>query len=115
MAQRRMFSHEVVCTDDFLALPATAQALYLQLGMSADDDGFVANPKMIARSFYGGMKYLNALIENHYLIPFESGIIVIIHWKLANKVPKDRYNPTKFVDEYSKLILQKDVYEAKSK
>ena len=110
MPKRRMFCNEVVCTDDFLDLPATSQAIYLQLGMSADDDGFVANPKTIAKSFYGGLKFLQMLITKGYLIPFETGVIVLTHWKLANKVPKDRYNPTKFAEELSKLILQKDVY-----
>jgi hypothetical protein len=114
MAKRRMFSADVVCTDDFLSLPATSQAIYLQLGMSADDDGFVANPKTIARSFYNGVKHMHTLTERGYLIPFDSGVIVITHWKLANNVPKDRYNPTKFADELSKLISSKDVYQRKN-
>lgn len=114
MAKRRMFSCDVVCTDDFLSLPATSQAIYLQLGMAADDDGFVSNPKTIARSFYGGAKFMETLVERGYLIPFESGVIVIIHWKLANKIPGDRYNATKFADELAKLILQKDVYCSKN-
>lgn len=109
-----MFATEIVCTDDFLALPATSQALYLQLGMSADDDGFVSNPKMIARSFYGGNKHLEILSERGYTIPFASGVIVITHWNLSNKVPKDRYNPTKCAEELSKLILLKDVYQRKN-
>jgi len=109
-----MFSNEVVCTDDFLSLPATSQAIYLQLGMSADDDGFVANPKMIARSFYGGLKFLQTLVERKYLIPFNSGVIVITHWKLANKVPQDRYNPTKFVDELSEVICKEGRYTNKN-
>ena len=111
MAKRRMFSKEVVCADCFLSLPVTSQAIYLQLGLAADDDGFVANPKMIARSFYGGQKFLQTLIDNGYLIPFETGVIVITHWNLANKVSQDRYNPTQFVEELSKLILAKGVYE----
>ena len=110
MAKRRMFCVDVVCTDDFLSLPATSQALYFQLGMSADDDGFVANPKMIARSFYGGQKYLKVLIDTGYIIPFDSGVIVIKHWQLSNSVPKDRYNPTKFAEELSKLISEKGAY-----
>ena len=110
MAKRRMFSVDVVCTDDFLSLPATSQALYLQLGMSADDDGFVANSKTIARAFYGGAKFLQILIDCCYLIPFESGVIVLTHWQLANKVPQERKHPTKFAEELSKLISHKDIY-----
>lgn len=110
MAKRRMFSNEVVCTDDFLAMPATAQAIYFQLGMSADDDGFVANPKMIARSFYGGQRFLQSLVSAGYIIPFETGVIVITHWKLSNNVPKDRYHATKFSKELAELITEKDTY-----
>jgi len=106
-----MFSSDVVCTDDFVSsLPATSQALYFQLGMSADDDGFVANPKMIARCFYGGTKFLKILIDRNYLIPFSTGVIVITHWKLSNKVPQDRYNPTKFIEELKQVVSEKDVY-----
>ena len=45
MANRRMFSKDVVETDKFLNMPLTSQALYFHLGMEADDDGFVASPK----------------------------------------------------------------------
>ncbi len=110
MARRRMFCIDVVCTDDFLSLPATSQALYFQLGMAADDDGFVSKPKMLARSFYGGQKFLKVLIDSGYVIPFASGVIVIRHWQLSNNVPKDRYNPTKFAKELSQLILEKGTY-----
>ena len=110
-----MFSKEVVCTDDFLSLPATSQALYLQLVMAADDDGFVSNPKMIARSFYGGIRFLQVLIDNNYLLPFSSGVIVIIHWKLANKVPESRYNPTKCVEELKQLISDEGLYKGKKR
>ena len=49
MANRRMFSLDVVDTDRFLDMSASAQALYFHLGMRADDDGFVNNPKKICR------------------------------------------------------------------
>ena len=111
MAKRRMFSAEVICTDDFIELPATAQAIYLQLGMAADDDGFVANPKMISRSFRGGFTCLKTLIDKKYLIPFDAGVIVITHWRLSNSIQRDRYTPTKFADEYKMLILEGNVYE----
>ena len=49
MANRRMFSLDVVDTDKFLDMPATSQNLYFHLGMRADDDGFVSNPKKITK------------------------------------------------------------------
>lgn len=38
MASRRMFSKDVVCSDRFLDMPASAQALYFQYGLEADDE-----------------------------------------------------------------------------
>ena len=110
MAKRRMFSNEVVCTDDFLRLSATSQAIYLQLGMVADDDGFVANPKMIARAYYAGLKFLKELIDKGYVLQFETGVIVVTHWNLANKVPKDRYCPTQFTEELAQVAIEKGRY-----
>ena len=47
VAKKRMFNVDIVGSDAFLDLPHTSQALYFQLGMRADDDGFVGNPKTI--------------------------------------------------------------------
>ena len=110
MAKRRMFSNDVVCTDDFLSLSATSQAIYLQLGMVADDDGFVANPKMIARSYYAGQKFLKELISRGYVIEFKSGVVVVIHWNMSNHVQADRYSPTKFTQERAQVAIQEDKY-----
>ena len=110
MAKRRMFSNDVVCTDDFLELSATAQAIYFQFGMVADDDGFVANPKMIARSYYGGLKCVKELTDKGYVIQFQSGIVVITHWNVSNRVPKDRYNPTQFTREFAQVAIGEDRY-----
>ncbi len=77
MAVRRMFSLDVVDTDKFLEMPATSQNLYFHLGMHADDDGFVASPKRIARNIGCGADDINILLAKGFIIRFEDGVVVI--------------------------------------
>lgn len=105
MAQRRMFDIDFLGDDRFLDMPATTQLLYFHLGLRADDDGFLNNVKSIMRTCGGTDDDLKILIAKKFLIPFESGIVVIKHWKMHNKIPKDRYKETKFLDEKALLIL----------
>lgn len=108
MAQRRMFDIDFLGDDRFLDMPATTQLLYFHLGLRADDDGFLNNVKSIMRTCGGTDDDLKILIAKKFLIPFESGIVVIKHWRMHNKIPKDRYKETKFLDEKALLILDDD-------
>jgi hypothetical protein len=99
MARRRMFSLDVVDTDLFLEMPASAQALYFHLGMRADDDGFVSSPKRILRSTGCAEDDLRLLIAKNFIIPFGSGVCVITDWKLNNYIRNDRYTPTIYIAE----------------
>lgn len=108
MAQRRMFSLQVVDTDAFLEMPLSAQALYFHLGMRADDDGFVANAKRILRLISASEDDLRILLAKRFLMPFDSGIVVIKHWKISNYIQKDRYRPTLYKEEKSQLFLKPD-------
>ncbi|MCD8069074.1 MAG: hypothetical protein LUE87_09350 [Lachnospiraceae bacterium] len=103
MANRRMFSLGVIDSDKFIEMPASSQNLYFHLGMRADDDGFVASPKKILKFLGCGNDDLNILISRGYVIPFESGVIVIVDWKENNQLRSDRYHPTKFQTEMSQL------------
>lgn len=105
MAERRMFARKIVTSDKFIDMPPNAQALYFQLCMYADDDGFVNNTKSIIRCV--GAKYddLLDLIEAGFVHKFDSGVIVIIHWKAQNSIKNDRYKSTSCVEEKSQLIL----------
>lgn len=107
MAQRRMFSLAVVDTDRFLSLPVGAQCLYFHLGMRADDDGFVNNPKKIQRSIGATVDDLKLLVAKGFIIPFESGVVVITHWKQHNYIQKDRYHPTRHFLEKSQIAIDK--------
>lgn len=105
MAQKRMFSLNVVDTDNFLEMPISSRLLYYELGMRADDDGFVDNWKKIL--LFTGLKQddLKVLISKKFIIPFESGVIVIRHWRLNNYLQNDRTKPTIYQEELHQLEL----------
>lgn len=112
MARKRMFDMEIVDTDLFLDMPQSSQNLYFHLGMRADDDGFVSNPKKIIKIIGANEDDLKLLIIKKFIIPFDSGLIVIRHWKLNNYLRKDRYTETIYKEE--KRLLNEDengVYE----
>lgn len=107
-----MFAKSVVETDSFLDMPLSSQCLYFHLSMNADDDGFVSNPKTIKRSIGAADDDVKILASKGYIIPFESGIVVITHWKKSNQIPKDRYKPTDYSYEISLLKISKNkIYE----
>lgn len=103
MATRRMFSLEVIDTDLFLSMPNSAQSLYFHFGMRADDDGFVSSPKKILKFVEAKEDDLKILIAKQFIIPFESGVVVITHWKLNNQIQKDRYKNTIYREEMALL------------
>lgn len=106
VAKKRMFNVDIVGSDAFLDLPHTAQALYFQLGMRADDDGFVGNPKTIQRIAGTKASDLELLVKKRFLIQFPSGVVVIKHWKINNQIQKDRYTPTVYTEEYQSLYIK---------
>nr|DAQ55401.1 MAG TPA: replisome organizer protein [Bacteriophage sp.] len=110
MANRRMFSLEVCDTDRFMEMPLSTQGLYLQLGLRADDDGFISSPKRIVAMVGGSNDDLKLLIAKGYLIPFESGIIVITDWNINNWIRPDRKHNTRFEKEKALLALENGSY-----
>lgn len=108
MAERRMFAKTIIDSDAFLDMPLSTQALYFHLSMRADDDGFINNPKKIQRMVGGVDDDLKLLIAKRFIIPFESGIVVIKHWKIHNYIQKDRYKPTVYKEERSRLTQKEN-------
>ena len=106
MAERRMFAKTIIDSDAFLDMSASAQALYFHLGMRADDDGFVNNPKKIQRIINASDDDLKILFAKRFIIGFETGVIVIKHWKMHNYIQRDRYKPTVYQDEKARLITK---------
>ena len=108
MARKRMFSLQIVDTDAFLDMPATSQALYFHLAMRADDDGFVDNPKKIIKIIGANDDDLRILLAKRFLLSFDSGILVIKHWKIHNYIANDRYIETKYLKEKGVLYLKEN-------
>ena len=106
MADRRMFTKKVTDDDNFMSLSSSAQALYLHLSMSADDDGFCNQVSLSMFKAHASVQDLQALLEKRYIYQFENGVIVIKHWRMANALRKDRYTPTAFQEELSQLKLK---------
>jgi hypothetical protein len=105
MAERRMFAKTIVTSDAFLDMPWSARGLYFALGMFADDDGFVNNPKSIMRQVGACADDLNLLLLKRFILSFESGVIVIKHWRIHNYIRNDRYKETKYIEEKASLML----------
>lgn len=108
MAERRMFAKTIIDSDAFLDMPLSTQSLYFHLSMRADDDGFINNPKKIQRMIGCADDDLKLLIAKNFIIPFESGIVVIKHWKIHNYIRNDRYKETVYKEEMSLLEVKEN-------
>lgn len=100
-----MFAKTIIDSDIFLDMPSSTQCLYFHLSMRADDDGFINNPKKIQRMLGSSDDDLKLLMAKSFLIPFESGVVVIKHWKIHNYIRPDRYKETLYKDEKSQLNI----------
>ena len=105
MAQRRMFSMKIVASDAFLDMPATSRELYFQLGMYADDDGFVS-PRKVLRMLGCSEDDLKMLMAKKFVLPFENGVMVIKHWRLNNQLRKDRYVSSQYTEQKALLFIK---------
>ena len=108
MAEKRMFSQKIIDSDAFLDMPLSTQSLYFHLNMRADDDGFINNPKKIQRMIGASDDDLRVLMAKRVVLSFDSGVIVIKHWRMHNTLQKDRYKPTQYQEEYSTLTLKQN-------
>ena len=106
MAERRMFAKSIIDSDAFLDMPLSTQALYFHLCMRADDEGFVNNPKKIQRMVGCSDDDARLLIAKSFIIPFDSGVVVIKHWRIHNYIRGDRLKPTNYEDERRQLQVK---------
>jgi len=106
MAERRMFAKTIIDSDAFLDMPLSTQALYFHLSMRADDDGFINNAKKIQRMLGCSDDDMKILLAKNFIIPFETGVCVIKHWKIHNLIQKDRYKPTVYSELKNQLSLK---------
>ena len=108
MAKKRMLSNEIIGSDAFVEMPLSAQALYCHLNTNADDDGFINCPKRIQRIIGANDDDMKILLAKGFIIAFRSGVVVETHWKINNYIRSDRYTPTRYTDEKSHLICEKN-------
>ena len=110
MAERRMIAKTVLHSPSFLAMPVAAQMLYVHLELFADDDGFVATPLQVARMMGIPKRFYQILVDQAFVIHFDSGVCVIRHWLQHNKVSPSRYNPTVYETEKARLRIEGRTY-----
>ena len=108
MAERRMFAKTIIDSDAFIDMPVTARLLYYDLGMRADDDGFVNSPKKIMRMVGASQDDLAILISKKFIIPFDSGVVVIKHWRIHNYIRQDRKHNTKYEKEMAQITIKEN-------
>lgn len=107
MANKRMFSQTVVCSDAFVTLPLSAQALYFQLSMAADDEGFLNSAQRLLRTVGAKQTDLKKLVDSGFVIGFDSGVYLITHWKVNNSIRTDRFTPSVFFTEKGLVALDR--------
>lgn len=103
-----MFAKTIIDSDSFLEMPTTSQLLYFHFAMRADDDGFINKPKSLMRMVGCKDDDLKILFAKKFIIPFESGVVVIKHWKIHNYIRKDTYTETKYKEEKRALELDEN-------
>lgn len=103
-----MFAKTIIDSDAFLEMPLSSQLLYFHLHMRADDEGFINKPKTIMRMLGSKDDDMNVLIAKKFIIPFESGVVVIKHWRIHNYLQSGRYIETKYLEEKSSLELDEN-------
>ena len=101
-----MFAKTIIDSDAFVDMPLSTQALYFHLSMRADDDGFINNPKRIQRMIGCADDDIKLLVAKRFILPFDSGVVVIKHWKIHNYIRNDRYKETVYQDEKAQLALK---------
>ena len=108
MAERRMFTQKITEADNFTALPPTTQCLYFHLCMNADDDGFSNKIRQAMFNAHADQNDFEMLVQKRFILPFDSGVIVIKHWRMHNLIRADRYHETDYLEEKAALILKEN-------
>ena len=106
MAEKRMFSKQIIDSDAFLEMPLSTQALYFHLSMRADDDGFLNNAKKVMKIIGANQNDYDLLVAKSFIIQFSDGICVIKHWRIKYYLRKDRYTETIYQEEKAMLTMQ---------
>ena len=113
VATKRMFALEIIDDQAFTDKSSSAQALYFHLGMIADDEGFVNNPKNAQAKAHASDDDLRVLTAKNFVIFIRDGLVVITDWKANNYIQKDRFKPTRYQEEKNLLECVNGKYRMK--
>lgn len=108
MAHKRMFSKDITASDAFLDMPSSSQSLYFHLGMEADDDGFIGNPKKVMRVIGVGEDDFKILLAKKFVLDFPSGVVVVKHHRINNNWDKYNCKRTTYLEEFSQLHIKEN-------
>ena len=101
-----MFSQNIIGSDAFMDMPIGSQLLYFHLGMEADDDGFIGNPKKVMRGIGCKDDDLKVLLSKRFVLMFENGVLVIKHHRINNNWDSYNCKRTAYVEEFSQLYIK---------
>lgn len=110
MANRRMFSKTITRSSKFLRMSSDTRLLYYELGMDADDDGFVEWYAVITMT-RASEQDLQVLHANGFVQVFDDKVLLVADWKENNYLRPDRYTPSKYLSVYSDQIGKDLVYQ----
>jgi hypothetical protein len=102
---------QIVDTDAFTDMSNDAQLLYFRLCLAADDDGFVANPRRVMRSYGFSEDCMKLLIAKKFTLVMKHGenaVLLIKHWKMHNTIQRDRYKPSPYHELLRFVFLDKN-------
>lgn len=97
--ERRQFSIDIIRCDGFVSMPAPAQALYLQLVMSADDEGFTSQMEMCKFLAHANDEDEKMLIDREFIYQFQGAnrkVTVIKHWRKNNWIRNEKVVKSEF-------------------
>lgn len=110
MAIRRCFSKKIVRSDDFLDLPVSTQLLYFQLGMEADDRGYINNARSVIKITGCGVGDLEMLIAKRFVLVRQEKLILIKGWRINNSIQPTRVCESQYVDDLKLLFFDERGY-----
>lgn len=108
MAKRRMFSKDIVESDDFYDLSPTAQNLYFHFGMNGDDRGYVNNSKQIMKNANAKQKDLEELIKRKFVLARQGKLILIKGWCINNCIQRDRFVESRYASDLENLYYDEN-------
>src|SRR3990167_753239 len=76
----------------------------------------MANRRMFSIKIVGsGDDDMKVLFTKRFVLPFESWVCVIKHWKIHNYIQNDRYAPTQWIKEKAMLEVDKETHKYRLK